>query len=316
MNMGNDVEIFLINDGSTNPHIEPILKEIEYADSRFRYVYKSNSGVSETRNLGIKMAQGEYITFIDSDDYLEPDALQYMVKETCNQKADFAILGWCKDDNRINCDRFKKVYRNEEKKDALLAISGLKYNLRPYAINMNIPGGKLFRRSFLEKHHLRYNQFIKFGEDAFFNFCNITFADCVYIDNKLVIHYVSNDSSATKKFSDQHIKNLPILLNTWENFVCKHFSQDKMVYHTLSFISLLHIREIRAQYFTHPNNSKSFFELKSELHSFLYQPTINKWIKEMRLSDAKNIIDLKNILLLKIHLYWIYLITERKKRKL
>ncbi len=70
------VEVLMINDGSTAPHIASQLQQKALEDSRFLYIYKPNSGVSETRNLGIEKAKGEYITFVDADDYLEADALQ------------------------------------------------------------------------------------------------------------------------------------------------------------------------------------------------------------------------------------------------
>ena len=56
-NMGEEVEVFLINDGSPNQYIESMLKKAEASDSRFHHIYKQNSGVSDTRNLGIDMAQ-------------------------------------------------------------------------------------------------------------------------------------------------------------------------------------------------------------------------------------------------------------------
>ena len=55
-----DIEILLINDGSTEPYIEPILKGVE--DRHFKYIYKEHSGISATRNIGIEIARGEYIT--------------------------------------------------------------------------------------------------------------------------------------------------------------------------------------------------------------------------------------------------------------
>ena len=96
--MGDEVEVLMINDGSIESHIEPMLKAVETADSRFKYVYKDNSGVSMTRNLGIEMAQGEYITFIDADDYFEPDALFYMLQTAMRTDVDMVMFGFCRND--------------------------------------------------------------------------------------------------------------------------------------------------------------------------------------------------------------------------
>ena len=88
----------MINDGSTEPHIEELLKQAEQEDSRFKYIYKPNSGVSDTRNLGIDMAQGEYIVFVDADDYLEPDALRYMLNVAQSRDESIVVFGFCDND--------------------------------------------------------------------------------------------------------------------------------------------------------------------------------------------------------------------------
>lgn len=62
-------------------------------------------------------------------------------------------------------------------------------------------------------------------------------------------------------------------------------------------------------------NYKSFWELKSEMDDLLSNPNISKWLKQLKLRGAENTVDFKNRLLLKMHLYWIFLITERRKRK-
>ena len=93
-----DVEVLMVNDGSTKPYIAPLLQEKAQEDSRFRFINKPNSGVSNTRNMGIELSQGEYIAFIDADDYFEPDALQYMVATAKKEQADVAMFGFCRDD--------------------------------------------------------------------------------------------------------------------------------------------------------------------------------------------------------------------------
>ena len=93
-NLGGGTEILCINDGSTESHIEELLKQAEKEDPRFKYIYKPNSGVSDTRNLGIDMAQGEYIIFVDADDYLEPDAFSYMLESIKKQYADLVVFGF------------------------------------------------------------------------------------------------------------------------------------------------------------------------------------------------------------------------------
>ena len=67
-----NLEIIVLNDGSKDQSL-PVCEEFRKKDSRIILVDKANSGVSDTRNLGLKLATGEYIQFVDSDDYIDPD---------------------------------------------------------------------------------------------------------------------------------------------------------------------------------------------------------------------------------------------------
>lgn len=87
-----DFELIVINDGSKDKSIK-IINEYKEKDNRVKVIDNKNNGVSETRNIGIKASVGEYIQFIDSDDYIEP----YMIEETLikieENKADSIITG-------------------------------------------------------------------------------------------------------------------------------------------------------------------------------------------------------------------------------
>lgn len=82
-------ELLLINDGSTDGSAK-ILEEVKESDSRIRVVHKKNEGVSATRNLGLKLATGDYITFIDSDDFVDKLYLEVLYKSLTENDADIA----------------------------------------------------------------------------------------------------------------------------------------------------------------------------------------------------------------------------------
>ena len=74
-----NIELIILNDGSKD-HSLPVCEEFRAKDSRIVLVDKENSGVSDTRNLGLKLAGGEYVQFVDSDDYIDPDFTEHLVR--------------------------------------------------------------------------------------------------------------------------------------------------------------------------------------------------------------------------------------------
>lgn len=74
-----DVEIILVNDGSPDNSAQ-IIDELAKRDSRIICIHKENGGVSSARNAGLKIATGEYVTFIDGDDWVEPNYISYLLE--------------------------------------------------------------------------------------------------------------------------------------------------------------------------------------------------------------------------------------------
>ncbi|MFB4033716.1 glycosyltransferase family 2 protein, partial [Streptococcus pneumoniae] len=98
-------ECLLINDGSPD-HSADICREYVSKDSRFRYFEKENGGVSSARNLGIEHSKGEYITFIDSDDWVDSDYLEVLYTTLLEEGADIAVSTYKKFNLKNNCFYF------------------------------------------------------------------------------------------------------------------------------------------------------------------------------------------------------------------
>lgn len=102
-----DLEIILVDDGSPD-NCGNICEDYSKKDERIKVIHKSNGGLSDARNAGIKAAKGEYIGFVDSDDWIEPNMYETLYKACSTNNADIAICGFYRDytDKSIACVKF------------------------------------------------------------------------------------------------------------------------------------------------------------------------------------------------------------------
>lgn len=195
-------EVILVNDGSTDHTAEMIEKETA-GDSRFVLVNKENSGPSSSRNLGLTRCKGEYIAFIDADDYVYPEYLEYL----------YGLIQ--KYDAEIACCNYRKVNRGDAlptmKKDAAeyvyTKIEALQNMYRKEKIT-GYPYLKLFKKSVVEKLvfpiHITYAEDIVFVDGAIKRSNKV-----VYGDQILYVYYQNRDSIT-------HSVNVEELKKAWE----------------------------------------------------------------------------------------------------
>ncbi|MCS4488040.1 glycosyltransferase family 2 protein [Streptococcus sciuri] len=143
-----DFELLLLNDGSTDDSLS-ILNHYARIDERVKVVDKTNEGAAKTRNKGIKQAKGTYITFIDSDDYVDSDYLRQLYTAISLENLDIVIAGFRRvDDEKVLSET---VLGNTEWSKYMLMT----------------PWGRLFRRDFLIDNCLHFIDYTM--EDLYFN---------------------------------------------------------------------------------------------------------------------------------------------------
>ena len=213
-------ECLLINDGSPDNSAD-ICKEYVSKDPRFRYIEKENRGVSSARNLGLEHSKGEYITFIDSDDWVDSDYLEVLYKSLTDEKADVAVSTYKQfnmDDNNYYVHSYqrgyeKKIFTGPELIDEFIALDTFDHSYRFVC-------GKLVRKCLLDK--IAFNEKTTLGEDMEF------WLKLYLISNKIV--YVNRDSYVYR------VDN-----------VNRHFGLEKIrsdIQQRLNFISFLAVRGI------------------------------------------------------------------------
>ena len=199
-------EVILVNDGSID-NSESICKAFVESDTRFRYYLKANGGVSSARNLGLDNVKGDFITFIDSDDWIAENHLELLINSIKKTNSDIVVSCYKEFDNNIDT-YYTIVYTKQEKnllnfekmnRDDFLTIFP---KLMSINVCFNNAVAKLFRKELV--NNLRFDTSIKYGEDLDFYFSLYLNVESVsYVDELTYVYRIHGDST-TSNFNQEY----------------------------------------------------------------------------------------------------------------
>lgn len=192
-----NIEIILIDDGSTDNTLKKI-EILKNKDKRIVVVSQKNSGVSEARNNGIKKSKGKYITFVDSDDTVKNNYIEYLVNLITKNNADISLTRKpLKFNSKTNLELIDTTEDKIEIFDGINAAN----EMLLYKIVIS-SWNKMFKRELLTKNKILFNKSLSFGEGFEFVINAFLNSDKVAIGNKKIYNYrVDNENSVMTKFS-------------------------------------------------------------------------------------------------------------------
>lgn len=183
-----DFELLLIDDGSTD-NSGKICDEYAEKDNRIRVFHKENGGVSSTRQLGIKEAQGKFSIHVDSDDWIEKDMLEIMYKEAVETRSEIISVDYYQNEQYI-AEQYPLT--NWQIIDSMLngKIRGVMWN-------------KLVKHSLYVNHQICFPYNINFCEDVYV--CTLLFLNANEINHisKAFYHYMDNPQSITRRLTKE-----------------------------------------------------------------------------------------------------------------
>ena len=192
-----DIEIICINDGSTDNSLE-ILKTYAGQDNRIVIINKQNEGVAAARNDGLDIAQGDYIMFLDSDDYLTPEACETAYNKITEKNADIGVFSHFENENGICLESPKNKNVRQFAQDETLT---------DYSCFQIMSCDKIYKKSFLNDNNLRFPKGIKNAEDSVFCWCCLfNRPKYCFIEKPIYIYIVNRKNSATNAY-ENCIKN-------------------------------------------------------------------------------------------------------------
>lgn len=262
-----DIEAICIDDGSTDDSPQ-LLDSWATRDSRVKVIHQDNHGVSYSRNVGLDHAAGDFVMFVDSDDYICLQAVEILLNRLEEHAADIAVFGgktfptinWA-DASFASRDTY---YAPSKSVDALLYEQGS----APLMCN------KMYRRSLIESNHTRFNTELVLGEDNAFQFAVFPQASGIVFVRDLLYFYRGHDDSALHKVSDDH-----------DSKITKHFQVVSYVVKTWDTARLL------AQYgrqllewaigFLYNDMRYASFNVRKEISALFYSLVRSYFTNEM-----------------------------------
>ena len=201
-----NIEVIVLNDGSKDQSL-PVCEAFRAKDERIVLVDKANSGVSDTRNLGLKLASGKYVQFVDSDDWIEPDMYARFAAAITQYAPDMALCEFYyafADHNEPSTQHLQRAYYTKAQMEREIYPTML-YHAPYYSFGINpCCWSKVFKKELLEQCLYPVTPKVKIGEDAAFTYpCLLAAESLAYVDGCLY-HYRNNAQSMTAAF-DPHL---------------------------------------------------------------------------------------------------------------
>ena len=218
-----DFEVFLVNDGSTDSSGD-ICEEYGNKDTRVNVIQKENTGVSDSRNLALDRARGKYLQFLDSDDWITPDATRLFVRAAEEYGCDMVIS----DFYRVVGERLSPKGDIEE--EGVLTREEFAAHMmeNPADFYYGVLWNKLYRRDLVEEHSLRMDTNINWCEDFMFNLEYIRYAKVFYALHAPIYYYVKRKGSLASQGINIS-KTVKMKLNVFEyyNNFYKHVLEEE-----------------------------------------------------------------------------------------
>lgn len=316
-----NIEIILVDDGSPDSCGE-ICDTFAQEDQRIKVYHKVNEGVSTARNLGLKKSTGEYILFVDADDYLHPCAVEIMLATALSNKSDIVVCSYERffsiqpKISNFSTSYFTKSFESKTELDCLREKCliengklGARFNGAPWA--------KLYKKSLLEQHSITFDVDLLRSQDNYFNFQVFGHANKVTYVNLVLYYYRFLAGSAVNRFRKNHFEVTSAYLSTLKKCIDKN---DKfgVFYDLYQRVCIEKLCEYVGSNVFHNDNKTSFnekcFEINNAFVSLL--PSFEKKELFSLDIDRRSKIMFSMIVKRRYHLLFVYCLLIRFLRKI
>ena len=287
-----DFEVIIIDDGSPD-NCGKICDE--YAEKfgneiLTKVIHKENGGLTRAWSDGLETACGEWITFIDSDDWIEKDYFEAMFNALGAQKVDIFVAGGCyknQGDNQLVSYYFDspKLYCTREERDYIItkffAGKNKTKNGKVFSERTHALWSKFYRSEFVRQHNLKFEQSMSAIVDVLFNFIAFNEANGIGVSTVYGYHYRQIGSSDSRRFNSKRKDSFVIFLDIVTNYLNRN-NCNPSIKSALNVYSLALIYNALSTCFCHPDNPLSKREIAKEFMAYKKLPCFAEAIWERR----------------------------------
>lgn len=315
-----DFELILVDDGSTDGSKEVCRKycDIEKYDTdrMVKYIFERNSGVSVARNTGIEYSKGEFISFLDADDFLDENYIERLIRTQEKYNTDLTMCTYFNYksngflEKRVSFEQDIYVKGNQIKRELIPKIFFNDY-LQPLAN----PICRLYRKSIIVDNNILFNEKLKFYEDRLFNYVYMhNISDFYYIDEALYYRYVHSESAMHKyreNIYEETLNGYIYYISLKNNY--ERETNTEILNH---FFAELFIKDIIILNICHTDNNENHQVKWKKYYRFIHTDLIyEKWMK-LKIKDFHSIKWWMIYVLLRLHAVGIIEIMFQIKRKI
>jgi glycosyltransferase involved in cell wall biosynthesis len=301
-----EFELIMINDGSIDKSLS-ILQYYERRDDRIKIYNQDNMGVSTARNLGISVANGKYISFLDADDFVDQEMIKELFDSAEHNQADCVMCDFYHESHAnykveiIHSNLPKSIlFKNDILEIILPRLIGIEPKRNIYKINLwGSIWNYLFKTEIIKVNNIQFNTNLTIAEDLLFKIEYLFLCELLFSLNKPFYHYVRHDTSVTLKYNPKIIEIYEMYISQLMSIIdkknlnsefAKNIQYKSFLYigiiihyictvsHNLSFTSKrkLILELYKSQYISMQTNDicTNYFSIKDKIRYFLYKLNI------------------------------------------
>lgn len=211
-----DIEIILIDDGSNDKSGE-IIDDIKLRDSRITVVHQDNKGVSSTRNVGIRIAKGEFVGFVDSDDYVDYSMYEKLYFSVKNNNTS---MGMCRFatviDNLIKNEEWDFDTERDDLQEYIFFNMIGKNDSISFNMEDTIMGSTcrcIYKRDLLNKYSIFFDEDIAYAEDLLFNLKYLSIITKISLVDEVLYYYKIKKQSLSRGYKEEFYTGIKELMN-------------------------------------------------------------------------------------------------------